>query len=148
MGLSRLSPLDLNGLEQVPQKLVIHFVVMLQFGRLHIRAESTRTAISRSAFQVDVAAFHVRPEELGGPLGFFKIFYGHVDVVREVPLGRAQILDFRGFAFEPRFENGVDDEVRIGVWRHRTRSEEHTSELQSHLNLVSRLLLETKKTYP
>src|SRR5260370_13861180 len=30
--------------------------------------------------------------------------------------------------------------------RLRTRSEEHTSELQSHLNLVCRLLLEKKKT--
>src|SRR5260370_32640582 len=29
----------------------------------------------------------------------------------------------------------------------RPRSEEHTSELQSHLNLVCRLLLEKKKTY-
>src|SRR5260370_18652240 len=29
--------------------------------------------------------------------------------------------------------------------RHRLRSEEHTSELQSHLNLVCRLLLEKKK---
>src|SRR5260370_15314326 len=29
--------------------------------------------------------------------------------------------------------------------RRRTRSEEHTSELQSHLNLVCRLLLEKKK---
>src|SRR5260370_18536499 len=29
--------------------------------------------------------------------------------------------------------------------RHLTRSEEHTSELQSHLNLVCRLLLEKKK---
>src|SRR6267142_1420500 len=28
-----------------------------------------------------------------------------------------------------------------------TRSEEHTSELQSHVNLVCRLLLEKKKTY-
>src|SRR5260370_28506688 len=28
-----------------------------------------------------------------------------------------------------------------------TRSEEHTSELQSHLNLVCRLLLEKKKTH-
>src|SRR5260370_16898687 len=28
-----------------------------------------------------------------------------------------------------------------------TRSEEHTSELQSHLNLLCRLLLENKKTY-
>src|SRR5260370_22661038 len=42
-------------------------------------------------------------------------------------------------------------------WRHRygklhlavvtVRSEEHTSELQSHLNLVCRLLLEKKKQY-
>src|SRR5260370_39809139 len=30
----------------------------------------------------------------------------------------------------------------------RCRSEEHTSELQSHLNLVCRLLLEKKKTLP
>src|SRR5580698_11274921 len=31
------------------------------------------------------------------------------------------------------------------VDRHRVRSEEHTSELQSHVNLVCRLLLEKKK---
>src|SRR5207237_4150700 len=31
--------------------------------------------------------------------------------------------------------------------RHVSRSEEHTSELQSHLNLVCRLLLEKKKIY-
>src|SRR5260370_32743970 len=30
------------------------------------------------------------------------------------------------------------------VFRHQQRSEEHTSELQSHLNLVCRLLLEKK----
>src|SRR2546430_9845967 len=33
------------------------------------------------------------------------------------------------------------------VW-HRSRSEEHTSELQSQSNLVCRLLLEKKKTQP
>src|SRR5260370_19522276 len=33
----------------------------------------------------------------------------------------------------------------IGHGRARNRSEEHTSELQSHLNLVCRLLLEKKK---
>src|SRR5260370_15602775 len=32
-------------------------------------------------------------------------------------------------------------------WARRPRSEEHTSELQSHLNLVCRLLLEKKKKY-
>src|SRR5260370_17840052 len=31
------------------------------------------------------------------------------------------------------------------MWMPRMRSEEHTSELQSHLNLVCRLLLEKKK---
>src|SRR5260370_32259528 len=34
------------------------------------------------------------------------------------------------------------DDARLGL---RHRSEEHTSELQSHLNLVCRLLLEKKK---
>src|SRR5260370_7376522 len=32
-----------------------------------------------------------------------------------------------------------------GAWKRSLRSEEHTSELQSHLNLVCRLLLEKKK---
>src|SRR5260370_16915268 len=39
-------------------------------------------------------------------------------------------------------------ETRWRFWGHRVsclRSEEHTSELQSHLNLVCRLLLEKKK---
>src|SRR5207237_8275756 len=36
--------------------------------------------------------------------------------------------------------------VAPGVWPGNDRSEEHTSELQSHLNLVCRLLLEKKKT--
>src|SRR5260370_12171986 len=35
--------------------------------------------------------------------------------------------------------------VMLGPWRGMQRSEEHTSELQSHLNLVCRLLLEKKK---
>src|SRR5260370_32718741 len=34
-----------------------------------------------------------------------------------------------------------------GPGRHSGRSEEHTSELQSHLNLVCRLLLEKKKPH-
>src|SRR5260370_29730811 len=42
----------------------------------------------------------------------------------------------RGRAAPPRGE-----ELRLGA----ARSEEHTSELQSHLNLVCRLLLEKKK---
>src|SRR5260370_5589766 len=36
-------------------------------------------------------------------------------------------------------------QIIVGSIRHIGRSEEHTSELQSHLNLVCRLLLEKKK---
>src|SRR4051812_49836096 len=44
-------------------------------------------------------------------------------------------------------EDGGDDERtrQVVVGRRRQRSEEHTSELQSHVNLVCRLLLEKKK---
>src|SRR5260370_18174930 len=66
----------------------------------------------------------------------------------------------RGWTIEPsravcRNADGETTDVRAGT-RHRVlrcaranvssfRSEEHTSELQSHLNLVCRLLLEKKK---
>src|SRR5260370_10339834 len=41
------------------------------------------------------------------------------------------------------------DEIKLNVEiREFRRSEEHTSELQSHLNLVCRLLLEKKKNKP
>src|SRR5438477_4835366 len=50
-------------------------------------------------------------------------------------------------------ERGVESNVWLGrasartdyFFAPRTRSEEHTSELQSHVNLVCRLLLEKKK---
>src|SRR5260370_4049567 len=38
--------------------------------------------------------------------------------------------------------------VPLSDWLHLQRSEEHTSELQSHLNLVCRLLLEKKNIKP
>src|SRR5690242_21234133 len=54
------------------------------------------------------------------------------------PQGRIYILTgFRGAAGRGCGRERVD---------HQTRSEEHTSELQSHVNLVCRLLLEKKKT--
>src|SRR5207237_10183215 len=49
---------------------------------------------------------------------------------------------------DPRIQDGK--EVPESAARHhgrRRRSEEHTSELQSHLNLVCRLLLEKKNHY-
>src|SRR5260370_23141708 len=41
---------------------------------------------------------------------------------------------------------GQPERYRKGKFFRKGRSEEHTSELQSHLNLVCRLLLEKKKT--
>src|SRR5260370_28321930 len=57
------------------------------------------------------------------------------------------------FRSDPEFGAvGQADRQFRGLWRARrparqriSRSEEHTSELQSHLNLVCRLLLEKKK---
>src|SRR5437773_4960704 len=39
----------------------------------------------------------------------------------------------------------IDDDLKMNVWYPSARSEEHTSELQSHHDLVCRLLLEKKK---
>src|SRR5260370_15726714 len=44
-----------------------------------------------------------------------------------------------------RFHRAACGEKECGKMREIARSEEHTSELQSHLNLVCRLLLEKKK---
>src|SRR5690242_21251078 len=51
-----------------------------------------------------------------------------------------EALDDREFAVG----TAVDDDARVRS--DAVRSEEHTSELQSHVNLVCRLLLEKKKT--
>src|SRR5207237_3533389 len=48
-------------------------------------------------------------------------------------------------ARQPRGDLGAVDRLRHDAERMEQRSEEHTSELQSHLNLVCRLLLEKKK---
>jgi len=81
-------------LEEVPQELVVDLMVVLHFGGFDEGAERARAAIGGSAFQVGVAAFDVGAEELGGPVGFFKMVDGRVDVVRKIPLGLAKILDF------------------------------------------------------
>src|SRR5690242_21184672 len=46
---------------------------------------------------------------------------------------------------EKRAKKSVRSYTVLEALRHRDRLEEHTSELQSHVNLVCRLLLEKKK---
>src|SRR5260370_20609540 len=54
-----------------------------------------------------------------------------------------RLLDRRGHARFPRLRQRAGPQGAAEV----LRSEEHTSELQSHLNLVCPLLLEKKKVY-
>src|SRR5260370_19938522 len=65
-------------------------------------------------------------------------FHGVVDLLAE---GDAIEL------VQQRLMEPLADSVGLGGPGQRNRSEEHTSELQSHLNLVCRLLLEKKKKY-
>src|SRR5438477_834209 len=76
-----------------------------------------------------------------------------LDVTRDVVMGHefcAEVLDFG-----PHTERALKPGARVVSLplaagerqRDHARSEEHTSELQSHVNLVCRLLLEKKKTH-
>src|SRR5260370_26666698 len=59
---------------------------------------------------------------------------------------RGVLSDRKGLSFARAFtENGICPFSRENFSANLARSEEHTSELQSHLNLVCRLLLEKKK---
>src|SRR5207237_5193883 len=70
---------------------------------------------------------------------------GPVVLVLEVAQDEGRLLE-PGDGPEGRpVRHGVEVLVAGGPARHAVRSEEHTSELQSHLNLVCRLLLEKKK---
>src|SRR5260370_32645543 len=63
-------------------------------------------------------------------------------------LGRQHWLDESGRAFRSGQRRQIEYLCRVvdqAVDQTCARSEEHTSELQSHLNLVCRLLLEKKK---
>src|SRR5260370_29458065 len=87
------------------------------------------TTLSRSHRIAEIlCAFYLRDE---GPA--VESVLGQADIVRS--------HHFRDFLFRQR---GQDREAA----RDPVRSEEHTSELQSHLNLVCRLLLEKKKQSP
>src|SRR5258708_21112708 len=70
--------------------------------------------------------------------------------VRDAPVGAHELAGIRIHAARDPFAPGcagglAGDSARAGVHRVRTRSEEHTSELQSPDHLVCRLLLEKKK---
>src|SRR5690242_21194746 len=60
------------------------------------------------------------------------------------PIPSETVRGYRG-GYLPRERREIEGKLRDGEIT--PRSEEHTSELQSHVNLVCRLLLEKKKKY-
>src|SRR4051812_49991487 len=85
--------------------------------------------------------------------------FPYTTLFRSQVLGAAARPELDRRRVEPRIEaardlgDGVDEAVDVGAHhldrkaRRVLRSEEHTSELQSHVNLVCRLLLEKKKAH-
>src|SRR5260370_14203709 len=67
--------------------------------------------------------------------------FPYTTLFRSCEPGAARVVPRRG----ERLLGGIDAGDRRALGIDPSRSEEHTSELQSHLNLVCRLLLEKKK---
>src|SRR5260370_5952733 len=70
--------------------------------------------------------------------------FPYTTLFRSLPYGCASAPPFSGCRLPCRSRHCP--QCRSALHIVRSRSEEHTSELQSHLNLVCRLLLEKKKT--
>ncbi len=87
---------------------------------LHFRSlnESTKiacTAVGRGLLQIGKPSLHVRTEDLGDPLRALEVVDGCLDVIRQVALGLAQILDLRGGSVDAGFEDGVKSQIRIRI---------------------------------
>src|SRR5438477_8736722 len=67
--------------------------------------------------------------------------FPYTTLFRSTPPNRAPSIAWCSFSVSPQKRSSPNVSNR-NVWR--PRSEEHTSELQSHVNLVCRLLLEKK----
>src|SRR5574337_1343001 len=75
-------------------------------------------------------------------LFFFSLFFFFFLMIRRPP--RSTLFPYTTLFRSPRHRH-AQHVVAAHVHAHPLRSEEHTSELQSPLNLVCRLLLEKKK---
>src|SRR5277367_3385000 len=107
-----------SSLELVPEELVINFVMELHFLRLHKSTEQARAAVRRRFFQVSVAALHIFAKQLRCPRGVAEILNRRVDVVRQIALRLAEVLDLRRVAVETRLEDGMQHHIRIGIRSH------------------------------
>src|SRR2546426_825859 len=100
-------------------------------------------SLSISFFFNDTATTEIYPLSLHDAL---PICARRAHATRRRPAGRARPAPRRSRGPRPRGPRPRTRGARGGAGG-RSRSEEHTSELQSPCNLVCRLLLEKKKTY-
>ena len=63
-----------SSLEQVPKKLVVNLVMILNLWRFHERAQRSRATVGRSSLQIRKARLDVCAKQFCGPAGFFEIF--------------------------------------------------------------------------
>ena len=83
-------------LEQIPERLVVDLVMELHFGRLDEGAQFACAAISSGLLQIGEAALHVGTQDLGDPLRTLEVVDGRLNVIGQVPLGLAQVIDLGG----------------------------------------------------
>ena len=81
-----------RGLEQIPQRLVIHRVMELHFGAFDNGSEVVRRTVGGSLFQIGIASLHIGAENLGDPLRCGKVIDGLLNIVGQITAARTQVL--------------------------------------------------------
>src|ERR1700722_9591223 len=104
-----------RSLELVPQILVVDLMMELHLRSFYESPESASAAVRGGLFQVGIAAFDIFAEQGFRPIGFAEVFDCRVNVVRQVTLRLAQVLDLRGLAIQAGLEDREHDHIRIGV---------------------------------
>ncbi len=94
-------------------------MVVLHFRRFDERPQQPRAPVRRRLLQVRITALHVLAQQRRGPLRALEVRQRVVDVVRQVPLRLAQVLDAGGLALQTRLEHREHHQVRIRVRRNR-----------------------------
>ena len=77
-------------------------MVVLDLGRFYECTESARAAIGSRLLEIGVTALYIFSQKLRSPFRLAEILHCVINVVGQVALGLAKILDLRGLAFDAR----------------------------------------------
>lgn len=113
----RLCPLiqrcRFESLKLPPKQLVVNVVVELDFTALHDRPEQTRATIRACLLQLRIPLLHILAQQGRSSLRTLEISERCVEIVRKIPLGLAQILDFRNIPLQSASEDRVQHDIRF-----------------------------------